>query len=329
MNIKWLVRSTARVALILALVGCDAAFADDGLPPLRALTSSDSILVVSPHPDDESLCCGGLISAARRVGAKVSIVWVTNGDAFRWDAMVVEKKLRPRAGGYLELARQREGEAREAASILGVDPGSLFFLGYPDRGVLHLLLDYYHPNTPWRSRFTGASAVVYADAVDPGARYDGDDLVRDFTSVLDRVNPTLVLAPSPQDTHPDHRGAGILAWRAMVARNQTDRIRFWIVHGGRRWPRPRGFHAELDQTVSPRGIGMQWERFRLDAGSIDVKRRAVLAHRSQVRVMGGVMLGYVRADEIFSRTPVPARSGCAGAEPCEFGAGDVMEESGL
>jgi len=329
MNLKWLIRTRARAALVLLLAASPPVFAGDSLPPLRAISPGDSILIVSPHPDDESLCCGGLISAARRLGASVSIVWVTNGDAFRWDAMVVEKTLRPRAGGFIELARQREGEAREAASILGVAPASVFFLGYPDRGVLHLLLDYYHPNTPWRSKFTGASAVVYADAVDPGARYDGEDLVRDFESVLDRVKPTLVLAPSPQDTHPDHRGAGILAWRTMVARRQPDLIRFWIVHGGRGWPTPRGFHPDLEQTIAPRGIGMQWERFSLDAPSIETKRRAVQAHRSQTRVMGTVMLGYVRGDELFSRTPVPPRSACVRPEPCEVEDGDVMEKSGL
>ncbi len=198
------------LSCLLLLVSGVAWGAADPIPPLRPLVAGDSILVVSPHPDDESLCCGGLINTARRLGANVSIVWVTNGDGFKWDAMVVERKLRPRPGAYLELARQRESEARAAAALLGVPADSFFFLGYPDRGVLRLLFDYYHPNTPWRSRFTGANAVVYEDAVDPGARYDGEDLVRDFSSVLDRVKPTLVLAPSPQDTHPDHRGAGIL-----------------------------------------------------------------------------------------------------------------------
>jgi len=329
MKLKRRISWRACATLVLALVLCDAPDAANALEELRPITASDSILVVSPHPDDESLCCGGLISAARRVGASVSIVWVTNGDAFRWDAMVVEKTLRPRAGGYLELARQREGEARAAAAILGVDSRSVFFLGYPDRGVLHLLLDYYHPNSPWRSRFTGASAVVYSDAVDPGARYDGEDLVRDFVSVVDRVKPTLILAPSPQDTHPDHRGAGILAWRAMVARKQTDRIRFWIVHGGRGWPSPHGLHSNLEQTIAPRGIGMKWQRFSLDATAIQTKQRAVQAHRSQTQVMGTVMEGYVRADELYSLTPVPARSACVRAEPCEFQDGTVMEEAGL
>lgn len=313
----------------LIAIACSQALAADAFPPLRPIVASDSILIVSPHPDDESLCCGGLIDIARRAGASVAIVWITNGEGFKWDAIVVEKKLRPRAGAYLELARQRAQEARTASGILNVDPASQFFLGYPDRGVLSLLFDYYHPNTPWRSKFTGANAVVYLDAVDPGASYDGANLVRDFAMVLDRVKPTLVLAPSPQDTHPDHRGAGILAWRAMTARKQPERARFWIVHGGRGWPSPHGYHPDLAQTVAPRGLGMRWEQFQLDGAAVDAKLRAVQAHSSQTKVMGRVMESYVRSLELYSRTPAPPRSTCTHAEPCEFGNGSLMEESGL
>ncbi len=319
-----------RQALACLAIGVQAnVCAADAMPPLRPIVAGDSILVVSPHPDDESLCCGGLINSARRLGASVSIVWVTLGDGFAWDAMVVERKLRPRPGAYRDLARQREAEARAAGTALGVPSGSFFFLGYPDRGVLPLLLDYYHPNTPWRSKFTGATAVIYQDAVDPGANYDGEDLVRDFNAILDRVKPTLVLAPSPQDTHPDHRGAGILALHTLNARKQQDLLRFWIVHGGRGWPHPHGLHPELDQTVAPRGLGMDWEAFTVDAMALEAKRNAVQAHKSQMRVMGGKMLAYVRGVELYSKTSVPPESSCTRAEPCEFSDEALMEKSGL
>jgi len=299
------------------------------LPRFRPILPSDSVLVVAPHPDDESLCCGGLIHAARLAGARVAVVWITYGDAFRWSAMLTERKLRPGAGTYREFAARRAAEARAASGVLGLEPASLFFLGYPDRGLLPLLLDHYYPDTPWRSKFTGASSVVYDTAVNPGASYDGEDLEQDFQRVLDVVNPTLVLAPSPQDTHPDHRGAGILAWRALGARGELDHARFWIVHGGDGWPRPRGYRPELQQTIAPRGLGMRWEQFPLDADAQDVKLRAIRAHRSQFAVMGRVMESHVRADELYSRTPIPPRSTCALPEPCEFEDQSIMEESGF
>jgi LmbE family N-acetylglucosaminyl deacetylase len=303
--------------------------ASEHLPALREILPADSLLIVAPHPDDESLCCAGIIHAARKVGARVAIVWITNGDGFKWDAMVVERRLRPRAGHYRELAVRRGNEARAAADVLGVERDQLFFLGYPDRGILALLLDYYYPQTPWRSKFTGQNSVAYEDAVNPGANYDGDNLERDFHGVLDRVRPTLVLAPSPQDTHPDHRGAGILAWRSMSRRGELERIRYWIVHGGRGWPRPRAYRPQLPESIAPRGVGMQWERFALDADAIDAKRQAVRSHETQLKVMGRVMMSHVRATELYSRTPMPPRSVCAQPMPCEFEEGTLIEESGL
>jgi len=315
--------------LLLALVIATQSLASEQFPALRAIVPEDSLLIVSPHPDDESLCCGGIIHAAREVGARVAIVWVTNGDGFKWDAMVVDRRLRPRAGNYRDLAVRRGNEARAAAQALGVDADKLFFLGYPDRGILALLLDYYYPLTPWRSKFTGQNSVAYEHAVNPGADYDGDNLERDFDSVLEAARPTLVFAPSPQDTHPDHRGTGILAWRAMSKRNQLDRIRYWIVHGGRGWPKPRAYRPDLPEIVAPRGVGMQWERFTLDPGAIDAKTRAVRSHLTQMKVMGRVMMSHVRATELYSRTPMPPRSVCAQPMPCEFEDGTLIEESGL
>src|SRR6185295_6463246 len=184
-----------RILLLGLLMGLGTAqTAPNPLPALSPLTSRDTLLIVAPHPDDESLCCAGLIHMARQAGAQVAIVWITNGDGFRWDAMVTQRALFPDSGSYRTLAHTRIQEARNAAQSLGVAPDSLYFLGYPDRGVLHLMRDYYQPQVPWRSRYTGARAVIYPDAFEPGAPYEGDRLVRNFNAVLDRVKPTLVFA---------------------------------------------------------------------------------------------------------------------------------------
>ena len=54
---------------------------------------TDAVLVVAPHPDDETLCCAGVIQRARAAGARVAIVWLTGGDAFELDAILVERRL--------------------------------------------------------------------------------------------------------------------------------------------------------------------------------------------------------------------------------------------
>jgi|GEM_PF-1442965 len=67
------------------------------------------LVVMAPHPDDESLMCGGLIARHRRLGGDVVIVAVTDGGA-AYDP-----------GGDPRLARRRVGEQRHASRVLGVD----------------------------------------------------------------------------------------------------------------------------------------------------------------------------------------------------------------
>lgn len=272
-------------------------------PPTMSVGPGDRVLVVSPHPDDESLCCGGFVHQAIAAGAHVSIVWITSGDGFGFDAAVVNRTLRPRRGDFRDLGRRRIGEAKDAAGLLGVSSRDLYFLDYPDRGIFSLVTDYYY--TPWQSRYTGSSTVLGDDAMTTGADYSGLDLERDFRGLIDRIDPTLVLAPSPRDSHSDHRATGILTLRAMGARNQLDRVRYWIVHGGRFWP-ARGLRPELAQTAPPRGAGMAWTTIPIGAAARDAKRAALNAHATQMKVMGGKMMAYVRSTELFSATPMPS-----------------------
>lgn len=301
--------------LLLAALAPFARAASPGLPAMPAIGPDARILVVSPHPDDESLCCGGLVATARRAGAAVSIVWITSGGGFRLDAMVVQKRARPKRADMRALARRRIDEAESAARELGVGPEHRYFLGYPDRGLLALLLDHYA--SPYRSKYTGASAVPWEVAVSPGSPYEGASLERDFAAILDRVRPTLVFAPSPYDAHPDHRASGILALRVLGARGELANARFWIVHGGRGWPRPRGLHPDLPQTPPPRGLALPWETFAVDREAREAKRLALRAHETQLKVMGRKMMSYVRATELFSPRPVAADDArCIEALPC-------------
>ena len=302
--------------LVLATVAATAAAREPApLPPMPPIGADARILIVAPHPDDESLCCGGLIATARRAGAQVSIAWVTSGGGFRLDAMVVQKKARPKYADMRALARRRIDEAQAAARALGVADDQLYFLGYPDRGVLALLLDHYQ--SPYRSKYTGADAVPWEQALNPGSPYDGANLERDFAQVVGRVRRTLVLAPSPYDAHPDHRASGILALRVFGARGELDRVSYWIVHGGRGWPRPRGLHPDLPQTPPPRGRALPWMQFAADDDAREAKRAALRRHETQLKVMGRKMMSYVRATELYSPLPVAAADRrCIEALPC-------------
>jgi LmbE family N-acetylglucosaminyl deacetylase len=305
-----------RPLILLSMAGLLAAYAGitfsetTGVPPkltapaaFMPITSATSLLVVSPHPDDESLCCAGVIQRVLHAGGRVSIVWFTSGDGSELDLLVVEKSLFVRPAKLRNLAMRRMQESHTAATILGVPQERLYFLGYPDRGILSIITDYYI--TPYRSKFTAATAVPYATAVSPGHPYTGANLEHDFESVLDRVRPTLVLAPSPRDAHPDHRATGIVAMRAMAHRNELSKMRYWIVHGGEFWPLPRGYEPDLEMSPAPLGHGLPQTPFRLEPAEEQAKREAISAYRTQMEVMSSFLLSFVRTTELYSISPMP------------------------
>jgi LmbE family N-acetylglucosaminyl deacetylase len=271
-----------------------------GIPPIDAHTS---LLVVSPHPDDETLCCAGVIQRVVAAGGHASIVWLTSGDASELDMFLIERQLLIRPDKMRDLAARRMREARAAAAILGVPPERQFFLGYPDEGLLTLVTD--HFTTPYYSKFTGAVSVPYADTFAAGHPYSGDSLERDFARVLDRVRPTLVLAPSPLDAHPDHRAAGIVTLQVLSRRHELTAARFWIVHGGVLWPSPRGLRPQQPLSEPPRGRGLGLTAFDLDPREEAGKLQAVRQYHTQLSVMSSFLLAFVRTNELYSSLSMP------------------------
>lgn len=299
----FMARRAALASLLFAalapLTGASAASAA-GIPPIGSQTS---LLVVAPHPDDEALCCAGVIRRVVAAGGRASIVWLTSGDGSELDLLLIEKALLARPQKMRDLAHRRMREARAAAAILGVPPARRFFLGYPDGGLLTLLTD--HFTVPYYSKFNGAVSVPYADTFAAGHPYTGESLERDFARVLDLVRPTLVLAPSPRDAHPDHRAAGILTLRVLSRHHELAAARFWIVHGGPDWPSRRGLRMRLPLAEPPRGRGLGLAAFDLEPVEEADKLQAVRQYRTQMSVMSSFLLSFVRTDELYSSIPVP------------------------
>jgi LmbE family N-acetylglucosaminyl deacetylase len=267
-----------------------------------SFSKSDSVLVVSPHPDDESLCCAGLMQRALSQGARVSVAWVTGGDAFELDARLVEKRIRPGLLGLRKLGEQRMAEAMRAADRLGIPGANRFVLGYPDRGIQRLMLDHFF--VPLRSPYTGQTSVAFATAVSPKAPYEGRALDADLRKVIDSTAPTHIFVASPLDAHPDHSASGEFVMRILGERRQLDRVYYWIVHGGFDWPFPRGLHRQNDLYPPERARDLPWLSFTLTDGEQDAKLAALEAHRSQMEIMRPFLRAFVRRNELFTRVPL-------------------------
>ncbi|MFZ1431665.1 MAG: PIG-L family deacetylase [Geminicoccaceae bacterium] len=81
---------------------------------LDALTRGRGVVVVAPHPDDESLGCGGLIAACCAHGIEVRLLVLSDGTGSH-----------PNSRRYPadRLRDLREAELEQATSILGLPAG--------------------------------------------------------------------------------------------------------------------------------------------------------------------------------------------------------------
>lgn len=95
-------------------------------PMASLLEGMRRLVVVSPHPDDEVLGCGGLIHHAHRAGVPVRLLAVTLGEAcYPGHARWTRERLRD----------MRADELVRALAALGVATTAMQSLGFPDGGV--------------------------------------------------------------------------------------------------------------------------------------------------------------------------------------------------
>ena len=300
-----LTRARARARAMAVAVALASHAASGGavtpLPPMAAPQATDRVLVIAPHPDDETLCCAGYLQQAARAGAAVGVVWITAGDSFRFDAIVTEHTLHPRPAGLQRLGQRRIAEAHAAADALGVPRAHQFVLGFPDRGIRALTRA--PPLTRQRSRYTGVSAVPYAEAFQPGSPYTGESLRRNLQETMDRFAPTIMLVAAPQDGHSDHSASGALALALVRAGRSKTRVYYWIVHGGHGWPAPRGLHRTLALQPPARAQSLAWEQLPLEPAQVAGKFLVLQEYRTQLAVMKRFLTAFVRSNEIFAPAP--------------------------
>jgi LmbE family N-acetylglucosaminyl deacetylase len=138
------------------------------------------LMVLAPHPDDESLAAGGLIQRALAYGAGVSVVFITDGENNPWPQRALERRVWIGERHRQAWGRRRRAEAAAALHALGADNVAVHRLGWPDGGVTWKLLD--------------ATQV----------------LVADLRALIERERPTILVLPDLVDRHPDHSAIHVL-----------------------------------------------------------------------------------------------------------------------
>lgn len=173
-------------------------------------------VVLAPHPDDESLGCGGLIALFAMSKTPIHVVFISDGsgshaNSTRWS--------RPR------LARLRKAEAASALRCLGLTSDAAMFLDLPDRYV-------------------------------PGPGEDGfDEAVAAITSLCGRLDARSLFTTWRRDPHCDHLAAFEIG-RAAAAKQAARLRLYEYVIWGRALPAdieiahpPRGLRIDISNVV--------------------------------------------------------------------------------
>lgn len=193
--------------------------------PLR-FGADDRVLVVLPHPDDESLAAAGLLQHAVAAGAKLRLVFVTDGDNNPWAQRATERRILVLARHRSRFGARRRTEVQAALAALGVPAEAASFLALPDQGLTSLLMA--------------------ADSHLSGT----------LRQAIVAFRPTVLLGPSRHDRHPDHSAlaAALDLVLATIDGSLPRHLRFFIHNPARLHEPEHGASLALDPTQLARKL---------------------------------------------------------------------------
>lgn len=266
------------------------------------VSAQDRVLVLAPHPDDETLAAGDLIRASLAAKAALRVVFATDGDNNPWPQRWIEKRWRIGPNERLRWGARRRREALAALAQLGLDEpeAAACFLGWPDQGLTALLMR-------------------------------DEAAVERLATEIEGFAPTHLVVPVLDDRHPDHSALHVMAELALLRSGHRCLRLGYVVHGNeggraghvlvtaRRDPaaKQRAMEAHASQLVLSRkrllGIAARPNRFEV----VDVhplpegQRELRLARSASSRGHDLLLVLGVRGDLVQWRVPVPRRNGSA------------------
>lgn len=170
-------------------------------PGPRTLMSAnlplERVLVIAPHPDDESIATGALIQRVAAAGGRLQVVILTDGDNNLWPQRIAARTWRIAAEDRARWGAMRREECRNALTELAGTGVTATFLGYHDRTLARI------------------------------AKRGDRSIIEGLRNMIEAFDPTLVVSPSILDLHADHRAAARFVHE--VARDRL--IVTYVVHG--------------------------------------------------------------------------------------------------
>lgn len=286
------------VAILIMITFIYSVYSDKNQPEnVVHLESSDRILVIAPHPDDEVLAAGGLINKAVKENIPVYVVVMTCGDA---EGKLGKKNIiNPVRLGYL-----RHQETINAAKKLGLPENHVIFLGFPDCGLAAMFDKYWDPGNPYKGA-NGYDHVPYSFAYKKGEEYCGENVVNNLEEIISVTKPTIIIYPDPGDYHTDHWATYLFVQYTLTKMKYTCTKYTYLVHKIKGWPSPPYYSPQM--TLEPPKLlrrHVRWVYFNLTEEEEQAKAKALSQYKSQI-TPDPTLEAFVRRNELFGIYPEP------------------------
>jgi len=254
-------------------------------PTLIKISQQDKVLILAPHPDDEILGCGGLIQQAKKCGAALKIICLTDGDHNQLSFLFSHRLLIMSKKGFIRFGQARRDESKQALASLGLKEANIAFLGYPDSRLEALLVKY------------GS-----ADVSRPGK-----SIIEDLKKIISDFKPTKVFVSHPADSNSDHAAAYVFLqvalWDLEPALGKPQVFPYLVHLWG--WLKPRGYHPKLEMNPPPdSALGpLSWQKLILSGEEIEAKLKAIKYYQSQCAYARKFLFSFARKSEVFGSYP--------------------------
>lgn len=253
----------------------------------------ERVLVLAPHPDDETLGCGGTLRLLVEAKKHVKVIFLTSGDkADPSNPKSYSAKnqkdyhpplIPPLKGGRLEEVptSNRRVVSRDPSPLVGEGEGEGGFSDKEAHITAYSLLR--EKEAEKALRVLGVSDYEFLRFPDRGVHAVYDGVLNRLLKVVEGFLPDTIYSPSMLELNPDHRAAAALSMEIQRSRMQG---------------------SAVGENLSPMGI-VFYEvttplrpNLLVDVTSVySRKKRAIKRYKSQLRLMD--YLGHITALNTF------------------------------
>ncbi|MCX8069886.1 MAG: PIG-L family deacetylase [Thermodesulfovibrionales bacterium] len=137
------------------------------VPYKTSLPKGNRVLILAPHPDDETFGCGGTLLQLIEMNKSINVIFLTSGD--KADPNHIANQIKHGKPHITDYSLMREDEAKLALNLLKITDYT--FLRYPDREL----------------------------------EKNYNQIYKELAILIAQYRPDTIYTPSPIELNPDHR----------------------------------------------------------------------------------------------------------------------------